>query len=405
MSGGGATELPGLDSLDVAGRRVFVRVDMNVPLADGVITDDRRIRAALPTLTALLERGAALVVATHVGRPRGEIVPELSTRPIAERLSELLGRPVRHATDVVGDSAEGHATDLAAGEVLLLENLRYDPREKAGDPEFAGRLASFADAYVNDAFGAAHRAHASISVVPGLLPQRAAGRLLSAEVEYLEGVVREASRPFVLVFGGAKVSDKVPVLERLLTQVDVAVIGGGMAYTFLVAQGVDVGSSRLEPDLVETARRILDEAERRGVRVLLPVDHVCAQRLADDAECRTTETSVPDGWLGLDIGPRTQKLYAEAIASARTILWNGPMGVFELPAFRAGTASVGAAIAAATDGGAVSIVGGGDTAAAASIVDVADRMTHVSTGGGASLELLEGKRLPGVAALLGGGSA
>lgn len=398
--------LPRLDSLDVEGRRVFVRVDMNVPLDDeGGITDDRRIRAAVPTLRALLDRGAALVVATHLGRPSGEVVPELSTRPVAQRLGELLGVPVRHVDAVTGPTARAAADALSPGDVLLLENLRFDPGEKSGNEAFARGLAELADAYVNDAFGAAHRAHASISVVPRLLRARAAGLLLAAEVEYLERTVRSAERPFVLVFGGAKVSDKVPVLRRLLAQVDVALIGGGMAYTFLAAQGVAVGSSRLEPDLVDTAAGILREAEEQGVRVLLPTDHVCAQSLADGVETRVTGPGIDDGWLGLDIGPRTVAAFTAALADARTVLWNGPMGVFELEAFRGGTAAVGRAVAEATERGAVSVVGGGDTAAAAHLVGVDDRMTHVSTGGGASLELLEGKTLPGVAALVQDGTA
>jgi len=389
-----------VQDLDVAGKRVFVRVDFNVPLGeDGEITDDRRIRAALPTIELLRERGAAIVLASHLGRPKGEIVESLRMTPVAARLSELLGTPVATVGAAVGPEVAAAARALAAGDVLLLENLRFDRREKDCDDAFSRELASLADVYVNDAFGAAHRAHASISGVPAHLPQAAAGLLLARELEFLGGVLDQPERPFVLVFGGAKISDKVPVLRRLLDRVDVALIGGAMAYTFLTARGVDVGASRVETDAVGIAGEILAEAERRGVRVVLPRDHVVAATLAEGVETHVDAPGISPGMMGLDVGPVTAGDYAREIADARTVLWNGPMGVFEIPPFDSGTHVVGQAIADVTGRGATSVVGGGDTAAAAEIAGVASRMTHVSTGGGASLALLAGERLPGVDAL------
>jgi phosphoglycerate kinase len=386
--------------LDCRGRRVFVRVDFNVPLdAERNVTDDRRIRAALPTIRLLLEQGAIVVLGSHLGRPKGRVVEELRMTPVAARLSELLERPVTALDAVVGDAVEAAVSAAQPGDVLLLENLRFEPGEEKGDPDLAARMARLCDVFVGDAFGAAHRAHASVSVLPGLVDQAAAGLLMAAELEHLGGALGAPERPFVLVFGGAKVSDKVPVLRHLLERVDVALIGGGMAYTFLAAQGVDVGGSRMETDLVATARDILAEAEQRGVRIVLPHDHVIAEKLEPGAEARVSEPGIPVGWMGLDIGPASAARYAEEVAAAKTVLWNGPMGVFEIPPFDAGTRIVGQAIAQATDGGATSVVGGGDTAAAAQVAGVAERMTHVSTGGGASLEFLEGNVLPGVAAL------
>ena len=386
--------------LDVRGKRVFLRVDYNVPLDPSLrVTDDRRIRATLPTIRLLLERGATVLIASHFGRPKGKVVEEQRLAPAGRRLEELLGKKVSILRDCIGPEVEAAVRAAQPGDVLLLENLRFRNAEEADDPAFAKSLASLADVYVNDAFGAAHRAHASISGVPRHLPLSAAGLLLAAELEHLGGILEAPARPFVLVFGGAKVSDKVPVLRNLLARVDAALVGGGMAYTFLVARGVSVGSSRLEPDLVATARDILAEAEARGVRVLLPTDHVVASKLEAHAATSVAGPGIPDGKLGLDIGPATRAAYAAEIAGAKTVLWNGPVGVFEVQPFDAGTKAIAAAMAEASARGVRTIVGGGDTAAAAEAAGIAEKMTHVSTGGGAALEFLEGKTLPGVAAL------
>jgi phosphoglycerate kinase len=392
--------------LDVRGKRVFVRVDFNVPLDDKLhVTDDRRIRAAVPTIKWVRDHGGVPVVASHFGRPKGKVVEDQRLTPCVARLAEILGAPVKQLRDCVGPDVKTAVAAAKPGDVLLLENLRFHKEEEAGDEAFARELASLCDVFVNDAFGAAHRAHASVSVMTKFVKQAAAGLLMAAEIEHLGGVLASPARPFVLVFGGAKVSDKVPVLKNLLPKVDVALIGGGMAFTFLKARGVDVGGSRLEPDLVETAGEILREAESRGVKVLLPVDHAVAPKIEPGAALvRTDGPAVPEGRMGLDVGPKTAALYAAEIAKAKTILWNGPMGVFEVPPFDWGTKQVADAIAAATAAGARSVVGGGDTAAAAEQAGVAAKMTHVSTGGGAALEFLEGRELPGVAALSPKGS-
>jgi phosphoglycerate kinase len=387
--------------LDVKGKRVFVRVDFNVPLDDKLaVTDDRRIRAALPTIKWLRSHGAVVILASHFGRPKGKVVEDQRLTPCGVRLCDVLGARVTMLGDCVGPQVARAVRGGRPGDVYLLENLRFHPGEEAGDEAFAKELAGLCDLYVNDAFGAAHRAHASVSVMTKFVPKAAAGLLMNAEIDHLGGVLENPARPFVLVFGGAKVSDKVPVLKNLLSKVDVALIGGGMAYTFLASRGIDVGSSRLEADLVQTAGEILREAETRGVRVLLPLDHAIAPKIEPGLELRRTDgAAVPAGSMGLDIGPKTAAAYAAEIAKAKTILWNGPMGVFEVPPFDWGTKTIGEAIAAATDAGARSVVGGGDTAAAAELAGVAGRMTHVSTGGGAALEFLEGIELPGVAAL------
>jgi len=387
----------GLDALiarGVHGERVFVRADLNVPLRDGVISDDTRIRASLPTLQRLLSAGARVVVASHLGRPKGRAKPEFSLRPVAPRLAELLGTGVAFCGECVGDEARRAVSELGSGQVLLLENLRFHAGEEANDPDFAKALAQLADLYVNDAFGTAHRAHASTVGITEHVPVVAAGALLASELEHLR-VVRDPQRPLMVVLGGAKVSDKLAVIEALAPHADVLAIGGAMAYTFLAARGLPTGSSLVEPERVEDARRVLRAAEEKGRTLLLPTDHVVAQRIAADAETRVV-AEIPDGWMGVDIGPATAKRYAKAIAEARTVFWNGPMGVFEIPAFSEGTARIARAAAEAD---AITVVGGGDSLAAVNQLGLGDRITHLSTGGGASLEYVQGLVLPGVAAL------
>jgi phosphoglycerate kinase len=379
-------DLPALD-----GRRVLARVDFNVPLRDGAIDDDLRIAAALPTLQWLRERGAAVVVCSHLGRPNGEPDPRYSMRPVAQRLSELLRAAVKLAPAVVGDEVHKAAGALAPGEVLLLENLRFEPGETANDPAFADALSALGDVYVNDAFGASHRAHASIVGPPARLPS-AAGRLLEREVEVLSGLLHEPRRPFVAVLGGAKVSDKLGVIDALLERCDAILVGGAMAFTFLLAQGYAVGDSLVEPDRVADCRRLLDSG-----RVRVPVDVVVAKEIAADAEARIVKVAaMPEGWRGLDVGPETAALFADEIGHAATVLWNGPMGVFEVEPFAAGTRTVAEAVA---DCRGFTVVGGGDSAAAVRQMGLADRVDHVSTGGGASLELIEQGDLPGLEAL------
>jgi phosphoglycerate kinase len=393
--------IPTLDDLfrapgGVRGQRVFVRADLNVPLRDGRIRDDTRIRASLPTLRRLLAAGARVVVASHLGRPKGGPDPAFSLRPVAERLGELLGREVRFCPQVVGAEAEAAAASLRDGEVLLLENVRFEPGETKNDPELCRRLAKLADVYVNDAFGTAHRAHATTAGLVPLLPRRAAGDLMLSELEHLR-VVREPARPLLCLLGGAKVSDKVAVLEALAPHADVLAVGGAMAYTFLRSAGEPTGTSLVEEDRLADAARVVAAARSAGRRLLLPVDHVVAERMDAAAPTRVVER-IPDGWTALDIGPRTAALYAEEAARARTIFWNGPMGVFELEPFAKGTEAVARAVA---DSKATSVVGGGDSLAAVAKVGVADRISHLSTGGGASLEFVQGLALPGVVALEG----
>jgi len=385
-----------LDDLDVAGKRVLVRCDLNVPLKDGRITDDLRIRSAVPTVTALLDRGARLAVCSHLGRPKGKVVDELRLAPVARRLAELLERDVRAATDVVGDDATDACRSDA--EIVLLENLRFDAGEEKNDPAFAGALASLADSYVNDAFGAAHRAHASIVGVAERLPA-AAGYLLSDEVEKLERLLHESSEPFVAVLGGAKVSDKLAVIGNLLERVDAICIGGAMAFTLLVAKGEEVGRSLVERDRVEALAEILQEAARHRVDIHLPSDVVAAASADEGEEHENVALSDIGDRLGVDIGPRTSERFASVISEAKTVLWNGPMGIFEIDAYSHGTKAVAQAIAEATNNGAYTVAGGGDSAAALKQLGMTDAVSHLSTGGGASLELLEGKDLPGVAVL------
>lgn len=388
--------LRSLDDLDVAGKRVLLRVDFNVPLAGGQVVDDTRIRAAIPTIEVLRERGAKVILASHLGRPKGQVVESLRLAPVAERLSGLLGQPVAYVRDIGGDEARAAVAALQPGRVLLLENLRFDPREEQNEPNFARQLASLADVYVDDAFGAAHRAHASTAGVASALPA-AAGLLMQREVAALSRVIERPQHPFALIVGGAKVSDKIGVIENLLGQVDVLVIGGGMANTFLKAQGRQIGCSLAEDDKLSVARDVLARAEAGGVRVLLPVDAVVAPRIDAPEHARTVAIDAVDGdEMILDIGPETVRDFAEALVPARTIVWNGPMGVFETPAFAAGTRGVAEAVASS---GAFSVVGGGDSVAAIEQLGLAERVSHISTGGGASLEFLEGRTLPGLAVL------
>jgi phosphoglycerate kinase len=385
-----------LDDVDVADKRVLVRVDFNVPLQDGQIADDTRIRAALPTIEELRGKRARLVLASHLGRPKDR-EPELSLRPAADRLAELSGADVTLAPGVVGEDVEAYAANLTPGDVLMLENVRYEPGETENDPELARRLASLADVYVDDAIGAAHRAHASTEGVARLVGQAAAGRLLQHEVETLEGLFADPRRPLVAVLGGAKVADKIGVIDRFLDVAEAILIGGAMAFPFLEAQGHCIGASKCDDDDLEPARRALEAAERSDCRFELPVDLVLGDRFDAGAELRELDgVDIPEGWMGLDIGPKTAERYGAEIAAAGTVFWNGPMGAFELEPFAAGTRAVAEAVAASP---AETVVGGGDSAAALHKFGLAGKVTHLSTGGGASLELVEGKPLPGVEVL------
>lgn len=387
-----------LDELELAGKRVFIRVDFNVPIEDGRITDDTRIRAALPTVRHALEAGAKVILASHLGRPKGKVDPKYSMLPVGERLRELLAdTEVIVSDESVGAGVAKVVRELREGQVLLLENLRFHAEEQANDEEFARSLASVADVWVNDAFGAAHRAHASTAGMARFVQEKAAGFLMKKELDYLGQVLERPRQPFLAILGGAKVSDKIKVIDNLLPKVDALLIGGAMAYTFQAAQGIATGASRVEEDKLDLAGKLLDAAERRGVPILLPIDHLCATEFRADAEVREVkERAIPAGWMALDIGPKTIAMFAERIRTAKTVLWNGPMGVFEMKPFSEGTFSVARALA---ESEATSVVGGGDSAAAVHEAGVRDRISHVSTGGGASLELLEGAKLPGVAAL------
>jgi phosphoglycerate kinase len=385
---------------DVSGKRVLVRVDFNVPLdADLRITDDTRIRAALPTIQYLIQRNATVILMSHLGRPNGQMVEKLSLRPVALRLSELLGQPVELAPDAVGPAVEDLVKALIPGQVLLLENLRFHASEEKNHPEFAQQLAAFGDLYVNDAFGTAHRAHASTEGVTHFLPG-VAGFLVEKELNFLGSTLENPTRPFVAIVGGAKVSDKIAVLEHLISLVDRILIGGGMANTFLKAQGYEIGDSLFEESKLEVARDLIGKARLRDIQFVLPIDVVIADRFAADAEHKVVASqAIPRGWRVLDIGPATIELFRQTLSDAQTIIWNGTLGVAEMPAFAKGTDSVVDMLSERTLAGAITIIGGGDSAAAVELAGAAEKMTHVSTGGGASLEFLEGRVLPGVAAL------
>ena len=386
--------------IDVKGKKVFVRVDFNVPMDEHQnITNDTRIRATIPTIRHLLDGGAAVILACHVGRPTEAREPKFSTKPIVARLSELLGHEVKWAPDCVGPEAEKAAAVLKPGEVLLLENLRYHKEEKKNDPAFAKQLAALADIAVDDAFGVAHRAHASNVGITSYL-ETVAGFLMEKEINYIGKTLEAPQRPFVAIIGGAKVSDKIGVIENMIDKVDTIIIGGGMAHTFDASKGYPIGDSLCERDKIGLAKELLEKAEKKGVKVVLPVDVVIADKFAADANTKTVDVDkIPDGWQALDSGAKTSEEYVKALQGAKTVIWNGPMGVFEFDAFAKGTEAVAHAVAEATKRGAVSIVGGGDSIAALKKTGLSDRISHISTGGGATLELLEGKVLPGIAAL------
>ncbi|MGD6968406.1 phosphoglycerate kinase [Rossellomorea vietnamensis] len=386
-----------IKDLDLKGKRVFCRVDFNVPMSEGKVTDETRIKAALPTIQYLSEQGAKVILASHLGRPKGQVVEELRLTPVAKRLSELLGKDVAKTDEAYGDSVKAEIEKMSEGDVLLLENVRFYPGETKNDPELAKEFAALADVYVNDAFGAAHRAHASTAGVAEHLPA-AAGYLLEKELEVLGKALTTPERPFTAIIGGAKVKDKIGVIDNLLDKVDNLIIGGGLAYTFVKAQGHEVGKSLLEEDKIDLAKQFMKKAEEKGVKFYMPVDVVVADDFSNDANTKVVPIEeIPSDWEALDIGPKTQEQYASVIKDSRLVIWNGPMGVFEIEKFANGTKAVGQALADAAD--TYSVIGGGDSAAAVEKFGLADKMSHISTGGGASLEFMEGKELPGVAAL------
>jgi 3-phosphoglycerate kinase len=386
-----------VEDVELKGKRVLIRVDFNVPLDGKQITDDTRIKAALPTINYVIEHGGKAILMSHLGRPEGKVAPELSLEPVARRLGDLLGKDVIMAPDCIGDQVKAMVSKMKEGDVVLLENLRFHAEEEKNDPDFAGKLAELADVYVNDAFGAAHRAHASTAGVTKYVSQAAAGLLMQKEINYIGEAIENPERPFVAILGGAKVSDKIGVIENLMKKADAIIIGGAMAYTFLKAQGEQVGNSLVEDDKLDLAREILKKSQDKDVPLYLPLDHVIGDRFAADANTKIVERGdIPDGWEGMDIGPATVEKYKGVLESARTIIWNGPVGVFEFDAFAKGSFAIAKVLA---ESDATTIIGGGDCVAAVQKSGYADKITHISTGGGASLELMEGKELPGIAAL------
>jgi len=390
-----------LTEADVSGKRVLVRADFNVPLdKDGNITDDTRIRAALPTVQDLIKKNAKVILCSHMGRPKGEVKDKLRLTPVAERLSQLLEQEVVKCDDCIGDAVKQKIDGLQDGQVALLENLRFHSEEEANDPEFSKQLAANADLYVNDAFGTAHRAHASTEGVTKHLSPCVGGYLIEKELDYLKNAVENPQRPFAAIIGGSKVSSKIGVIETLIDTCDKLLIGGGMIFTFFKARGISVGNSLVENDKLDLAKSLEEKAKEKGVELLFPTDVVIADNFAEDANTQTvTIENIPNGWMGLDIGPKSVETFKEALADCKGIIWNGPMGVFEMEAFAKGTEAIARTLAELTDNGAITIIGGGDSVAAVEKVGVADKMSHISTGGGASLELLEGKELPGIVAL------
>ena len=385
-----------VEDIDVSGKRILVRCDFNVPLKDGVITNDKRIKESLKTIQYLIDHNARVILCSHLGRPKGEVMPEFSLAPVAVRLSELLGRPVKMAKDVVGEDAHALAASLQDGEVMLLENVRFEKGETKNDEELSKKFASLADIFVNDAFGSAHRAHSSTAGVAAFIPA-VCGFLIQKEITIMGNALENPKRPFVAILGGAKVSDKIGVINNLLEKVDTLIIGGAMAYTFIKSLGHPIGTSLCEDDKVDLAKELMDKAKAKGVNFLIPVDNRVGDRYDENCAMKVIASDdIPEGWMGLDIGPKTQELFADAIKNAGTVVWNGPMGVSEWSRFAEGTIAVAKAVA---DSGAISIIGGGDSAAAVVKLGFADKMTHISTGGGASLEFLEGLELPGIACL------
>lgn len=383
--------------IEVKGRRVLMRADFNVPLDKELnITDDSRIKAALPTIQYILNNGGKLILMSHLGRPKGEKKPEFSLRPVAERLTVLLNKPVELLTDCVGDAVKAQVVKMSEGDVILLENLRFHPEETDNDPEFARKLAELGEVFVNDAFGTCHRAHASTEGVTQYL-ESVAGFLVEKEIKYFQKVLTQSPRPFIFILGGAKVADKIPVIENMLDKADCLLIGGAMAYTFMKVKGVDVGASRLEKESFGVVERILKKAEDMDIDILLPLDHVITDNIETGVNVRVTDSEfIPEGWMGVDIGPKTVELFSGKIKQAKTVVWNGPLGIFENEKFADGSKQIALAVA---ESGAVSVIGGGDTAAAVAKFSLEDKMSHISTGGGAALEYLEGKSLPGIAAL------
>ncbi len=386
-----------IGDVELRGKRVFIRVDFNVPLENGEVADDTRIEGAIPTIKYVMEHGGKVILASHLGRPKGKVVDKFRLDPVARRLSELLGQPVNKLNDCVGAEVERVVSGMKPGEVVLLENLRFHEQEEANDEQFARSLAKLCDIYVNDAFGTAHRAHASTEGITRFVEKSVAGFLMGKEIEYFQRVLQNPSRPFVTILGGAKVSDKIGAIDNLMEKADKLLIGGGMAYTFLKMQGHEIGKSLFEADKTDLARAIMDKAQRLGKPFVLPLDNVIAEKLSEDAKASVTAgKDITDGWMGLDIGPKTIDLFCKELKGAKTVVWNGPLGAFEFQQFARGTRSVAQCVA---DSDALSVIGGGDTASAITQFGLADKMSHISTGGGASLEMLEGKKLPGVAAL------